>query len=85
MESITVLKDADATAIYGSRVANVVILNTTRNSKSGQTKFDVNVYCGMGRVARIVEILNTQQYLTMRLEASGNDGESPDSGNGLIK
>lgn len=74
IESIAVLKDADATAIYGSRGANGVILITTKKGRAGLTKFDVNVYSGMGQVTKTFDFLNTQQYLQMRREAFQNDG-----------
>lgn len=77
IESIEVLKDADATAIYGSRGSNGVILITTKTGKPGKTKMDVNVYTGIGRVAHNVQYLNTQQYLEMRREAFKNDNALP--------
>jgi TonB-dependent starch-binding outer membrane protein SusC len=73
IESIEVLKDADATAIYGSRGANGVILITTKKGKSGDTHFNMNVYTGGGYVTRMMHLLNTPQYLTMRHEAFQND------------
>lgn len=73
IESIEVLKDADATAIYGSRGANGVILITTKKGKAGQQKIDINVYSGAGKVTRMLNMLNTQQYLAMRHEAFYND------------
>lgn len=76
IESIEVLKDADATAIYGSRGANGVILITTKKGKKGPTRYDVNVYSGAGHVAREMKLLNTQQYLAMRHQALSNDGVS---------
>lgn len=76
IESISVLKDADATAIYGSRGANGVILITTKKGKSGQTKVDVNLQTGWGKVTRTLDLLNTQKYLEMRHEAKINDNES---------
>ncbi|SFF07009.1 TonB-linked outer membrane protein, SusC/RagA family [Chitinophaga sp. CF118] len=76
IESITVLKDADATVIYGSRAANGAILITTKKGKSGQTKVDLNLQTGWGKVARRPELLNTQQYLELRREAKKN-GNSP--------
>jgi TonB-linked SusC/RagA family outer membrane protein len=79
IESIEVLKDADATAIYGSRGANGVILITTRKGKAGDTRFDANVYRGAGKVTRMMDLLNTQQYLQMRHEAFNNDGLQPSS------
>jgi TonB-linked SusC/RagA family outer membrane protein len=74
IESITVLKDADATAIYGSRGANGVILITTKKGRVGKTKFDVNVYSGAGQVTKTFDFLSTQQYLQMRRQAFQNDG-----------
>lgn len=73
IESVEVLKDADATAIYGSRGANGVILITTKKGKAGDTRFDLNVYTGAGKVTRMMHLLNTQQYLAMRREAYIND------------
>jgi TonB-linked SusC/RagA family outer membrane protein len=73
IESITVLKDADATAIYGSRGANGVIIITTKRGKAGKTKLDMNVYQGESVVSGRYDLLNTQQYLMMRREAFKND------------
>jgi TonB-dependent starch-binding outer membrane protein SusC len=81
IESIEVLKDADATAIYGSRGANGVILITTKKGKSGKTSFDVNVNNGWGKVTRTIKFMNTPQYLGMRHEAFKNDGVTPDISN----
>lgn len=73
IESITVLKDADATAIYGSRGANGVIIITTKKGKAGKAKFDLDVYQGASIVTGRYDLLNTQQYLMMRREAFKND------------
>lgn len=77
IESIEVLKDADATAIYGSRGANGVVLITTKKGKAGKTKVDIDLYTGAGKVTRMMDLLNTQQYLEMRREAFKNDGVVP--------
>ncbi|MEJ0082008.1 MAG: TonB-dependent receptor plug domain-containing protein [Puia sp.] len=77
IESISVLKDADATAIYGSRGANGVILITTKKGKPGITKFDVNAYAGAGTITQTMPLLNTSQYLLMRNEAFANDQQKP--------
>src|SRR6186713_2463277 len=63
IESIEILKDADATAIYGSRGSNGVILITTRKGKSGNTHVDINIFSGTNKVTRTLKVLNTQQYL----------------------
>lgn len=74
IESIEILKDADATAIYGSRGANGVILITTKKGRSGKMKVDASFYTGAGAITRKMKLLNTQQYLEMRKEAFKNDG-----------
>ena len=79
IESIEVLKDADATAIYGSRGANGVVLITTKKGKSGKTKVDITAYTGAGRIDHRMRLLNSRQYLQMRHEAFQNDAETPDS------
>ncbi|HEY5408362.1 MAG TPA: SusC/RagA family TonB-linked outer membrane protein [Ginsengibacter sp.] len=79
IESIEVLRDADATAIYGSRGANGVILITTKKGKAGKTKFSMNVYTGVSSVAHTLPMMNTTQYLEMRREAFANDGVIPTS------
>ncbi|MFB9843924.1 SusC/RagA family TonB-linked outer membrane protein [Mucilaginibacter ginsenosidivorans] len=81
IESIEVLKDGDATAIYGSRAANGVILITTKKGKAGKTQFSVNATEGLSEVTRHWDMLNTQQYLQMRQEAFKNDGVTPTVGN----
>ncbi|MFV8465814.1 SusC/RagA family TonB-linked outer membrane protein [Flavobacterium sp. LB1P62] len=73
LESIEVLKDADATAIYGSRGANGVVLITTKKGKEGKTRFNLNTYSGLGKLTRTMELMNTEQYLSMRREAFAND------------
>jgi len=75
--SIEVLKDADATAIYGSRGANGVILITTRKGKEGKTSFDMNIYTGVGKITRKMPLLSTPQYIQLRKEAFRNEGITP--------
>lgn len=77
IESIEILKDADATAIYGSRGANGVVLITTKKGKGGRTKVDMNFYTGFSRAARFLKMLNTEEYLAVRKEAFANDGTTP--------
>lgn len=74
IESIEVLKDADATAIYGSRGANGVVLITTKKGKAGKTRFNVSSTTGVGVISRRMDLLNTEEYLAMRREAFANDG-----------
>jgi len=77
IESITILKDADATSIYGSQAANGAILITTKKGKTGAATININIYSGVGHVTRMMDLLNTPQYLQMRNEAFNNDVASP--------
>lgn len=77
IESITVLKDAAATSIYGARGANGVILITMKKGRKGATKVDVNAYSGWGKDTRRLSLMNTSQYLAMRREAFKNGGTTP--------
>jgi len=79
IESIEILKDADATAIYGSRGANGVILITTKKGRTGKTKVDLNFYSGVGNLTRYMDLLNSEQYLEMRNEGFANAGNTPGS------
>jgi TonB-linked SusC/RagA family outer membrane protein len=74
IERIDVLKDADATAIYGSRGANGVILITTKKGKAGESRVSANIYTGLSKVSNKVKMLNTPQYLQMRKDAFLLDG-----------
>ncbi len=74
IESIEVLKDADATAIYGSRGANGVVLITTKTGKAGKTQISANFNQGITQVGKLLPLLNTEQYLVMRKEAFVNAG-----------
>lgn len=76
IESIEVLKDADATAIYGSRGANGVVLITTKKGKAGETRFSINSSSSFGTVGETPKLMNTKQYLAMRQLAFENDGVS---------
>lgn len=73
IESIEVLKDADATAIYGSRGGNGVILITTKKGKAGKNIFNLSVGQGVQTVIRDWQMLSSDQYLEMRREAFKND------------
>ena len=74
IESIEVLKDADATAIYGSRGANGVVLITTKKGKAGTVKTTINISTSLGHVSHYLDLMNTEQYLEVRKEALENSG-----------
>jgi len=77
IESISVLKDADATAIYGSRGANGVVLITTKKGKAGKTQVEGMVKQGFSEVSHFVNTLSTQQYLAIRRKGYENTGIDP--------
>lgn len=77
IESISVLKDADATAIYGSRGAYGVIVITTKKGKAGVPTLNINTKYGFSKQGISPEMLNTSQYLMLRREAFANDGATP--------
>lgn len=77
IESIEILKDASATAIYGNKGANGVIIVTTKSgSVSAKPVFSFNSYYGIGQVANQVDLLNASQQGGLILEAAANDGIS---------
>jgi TonB-linked SusC/RagA family outer membrane protein len=79
IERIDILKDADATAIYGSRAANGVVLITTKKGAKGKETITVNMSEGVSRISRLNNpLLNLPEYLQLRREAFKNDGEVPD-------
>ena len=72
--SVEVLKDASATAIYGSRGANGVIIITTRSGQGGDAKFEVNSYFGTQQVVRQIDLVNADQFATLANEVAQNEG-----------
>jgi len=73
--SIDILKDASATAIYGSRGSNGVILITTKKGKPGETKLSYNGYVGLVAVRNSYNVFNAQEYAAMR--DLGNNASAP--------
>jgi TonB-linked SusC/RagA family outer membrane protein len=81
IERIDILKDADATSIYGSRGANGVVLITTKKGKTGRVKVGLNFNSGFTELNRFIPTLDLQQYLALRTEAFKNDGVTPNTNN----
>lgn len=86
IESIEILKDASAGAIYGARAANGVVLITTKKGKSGKTKVSFGMQYGKSSPTKILKFLNTQQYIDFYRVAAANsdaidgyDVKDPDS------
>ncbi|MEY3433392.1 MAG: hypothetical protein RL131_1328, partial [Bacteroidota bacterium] len=70
IESIEVLKDASAGAIYGSRAANGVVLITTKKGKAGRTNVSLNLQTGYAEATKRLPMLNSEQYAELILEAA---------------
>ncbi|HEU4553877.1 MAG TPA: SusC/RagA family TonB-linked outer membrane protein [Chitinophaga sp.] len=79
IESIDVLTDADATAIYGSRGGYGVVLITTKKGKAGKPMLNISAQTGVTVRGRSPELLSLQDYLMIRREALKNDGVEPGS------
>lgn len=74
IESVSVLKDASSTAIYGARAANGVILVTTKSGKVGKVSVDVDVFTGVKYFDNPVKMMNASQLAELRREAYAMDG-----------
>jgi TonB-linked SusC/RagA family outer membrane protein len=72
IESVDVLKDASATAIYGSRAAGGVILVTTKQGKKGQGRLSYDTWVGATRPVRLYNILGAEDYMMIKNEAVRN-------------
>ena len=81
IESITVLKDAAAASIYGSRAANGVILVTTKSGSQGKAKFQVRAKYGISQLANDnnFRVLTGSELLGLRRQAAMNAGMNPDN------
>ncbi len=76
--SIDILKDASATAIYGARGANGVVIISTRQGKKGRSRVSFDSYYGFQNVAKKFDLLNGQQYAEIANEQLVNDGKQPE-------
>ena len=76
IESIDVLKDASATAIYGVRAANGVVIITTKRGKAGAASITLDAYRGVQTVWRQLSLLNSEQYATINNESRIAKGEA---------
>lgn len=79
IESFEVLKDGSATAIYGSRAANGVILITTKKGRSGKAKVTYDTYLGVAQTLKRYDVLNAEDFVTISNEKDRNAG-----GNGTV-
>ncbi len=72
IESIEVLKDASAGAIYGSRAAAGVILITTKKGTKGKTKVSIDSWMGWTKATKLIDVLNAEEYMMMKNEGVRN-------------
>lgn len=75
IENVTVLKDASASAIYGSRANNGVVLITTRKGKQGKARVNYSGQYGFQKAVRLTPMVNTADYITVYNEAATNDNK----------
>jgi len=78
IQSIEVLKDASATAIYGSRGANGVIIVTTKRGKNGKTLISYDAYVGVSRSLGRIDVMNGSQFAEFKRESRRTTGNYPD-------
>ena len=76
IESMTVLKDASAAAIYGSRASAGGIVITTKSGVAGKTNFDINFFSGIQQASNLPKMLNSVQYMNVVEKAWNNAGYS---------
>jgi TonB-linked SusC/RagA family outer membrane protein len=77
IQSVDVLKDASAAAIYGSRATNGVMVITTKKGKKGVTKFNYNSWYSRSTPYNLPELLNAEDYTAIKNEALVNAGKAP--------
>jgi len=77
IESYDVLKDGAATAIYGSRAANGVILITTKKGKAGKLNVNYDMYIGFNNPTRKFNLLNAEEFVQIANEKHTNAGQAP--------
>jgi TonB-linked SusC/RagA family outer membrane protein len=77
IESMEVLKDASAAAVYGSRAAGGVILITTKKGKAGQNTLNYDSYVGFDEAARNMKVLNAADYISTINKMRSNAGQAP--------
>lgn len=72
IESVDVLKDASATAIYGSRGSNGVIIITTKRGKTGAPRIEFDSYIGFQEIGKKLDLMNAQEFASMVVDARNN-------------
>src|SRR5207344_2366792 len=73
VESVDVLKDASATAIYGARGANGVVIVSTKRGSPGSMRFNYSGYTGSQNVSKHIDLLNADEFAKMFMRNPGHD------------
>lgn len=76
IQSMSILKDASAAAIYGSRAAGGVVLITTKSGQIGKVSFDVSYYSGIHYASNLPKMLNAEQYINTVEKAWNNSSRT---------
>ncbi|HOF54765.1 MAG TPA: TonB-dependent receptor [Prolixibacteraceae bacterium] len=79
IESVEVLKDGSATAIYGSRAANGVMLITTKKGTRGKFRMTYNNYLGIAQPVNLFDLLNAKEFIEIANEKRTNAGQTPNA------
>ncbi|MTI20866.1 TonB-dependent receptor [Fulvivirga sp. RKSG066] len=82
--SISVLKDASAASIYGSRGANGVIIITTKRGEAGKTKFNASYNTGVSEISNTPELMNSQEWISFMNAAAEFDGRGENFWNNTL-
>jgi TonB-linked SusC/RagA family outer membrane protein len=77
IESIEILKDASATAIYGSRGANGVVIITTKKGTKGQDNISYQGYFGFQNISKKLDLMNASQWARLRNDVQASIGQAP--------
>ncbi|SFN73821.1 iron complex outermembrane recepter protein [Chitinophaga sp. YR627] len=88
IQSMDVLKDASATAIYGARGANGVVIITTKKGAVGAPRLDVNYSAGMSKLLKKLDVLNADEYRSALKQYSltgGDNGSSVDAMESILR
>lgn len=74
--SMEVLKDAASAAVYGAQAANGVVIITTKKGKAGKPTINFSAYAGVAQPIKLLDVLNSQDWHTVRREAYLNSGQT---------
>ncbi len=77
IESIQILKDASAAAIYGSRAGNGVIIITTKRGAEGPAKIGVSIKQGVQQIPKLWDVMNAEEFATTQRQQFLNSGDTP--------